>query len=824
MNIRFKIFCILAACLTVIYICLILQNKLPYFHDTGQFLQMQYNFYNEVVQSQSLPLWFPFVSHGLPATYSFDITLSMCWPLIYLLGMLFKSMNYLYVFYCSMWVEELFLLMGIILLSSIYYRLNKTTLFVSVCVSGTAIWYLQIYWDFHIYYHIPILLYCIHKAAQTKSFKYIAAALIFSSLFLIGSTPSIAIYNAFLVSIYLLFMVCFRGSKYLKSSIVGLISRKNILIALALLFVLFMSAVILKYHSQEVLWMGDNRGLQKTNSFENFLHYGQTQGPKNPEEFFAPGATVSINKYIEIFTRYRQAFDIKSYAGFLLFPFLLIALLYARSRISFVVLGVTLVLFLFSNGTFVSWLFYYFFPFGKYFRPVGGVASSVKLFAILYAGFGFEEFLKQLYSGKRLLIAAVAAYILLLLGFLIFKPPLVSNINLWHSSQIDRVILLVLIYGVLIVTVITLCFGLLRKISPARLVNILFCLLLIDVFSYKYSLLVSRMPSVSKKTHDLFLPLKYEFPYNRLLFAYAGQNRRIKPFLLDVPLSRSYKLPLNTIESFFFTDSFVSVFGTDFKAKPITEYFSASSHIPELFYSSLAFISQSKRAMRQDTPELQDPLIGCPWSTKELLSFIPPGIIDANKVFLKYSGVSYPKLIVFSRLNIAKDWQTIGRIFNTSGFSGDMLFSTDNDTAGKIKDIPASLVKRQDNIFKNDYEIVTSCQILAEKFSFNTLKLKLSINDYSQDRYFLYYADAYHPCWAAYVNGKKTPVIRSNIGYKAISVPGGPSEVLFKFGDNIYFLSVGCTLFLMVLALGMFMRILFKEIILYGSSEGGFEA
>ena len=48
----------------------------------------------------------------------------------------------------------------------------------------------------------------------------------------------------------------------------------------------------------------------------------------------------------------------------------------------------------------------------------------------------------------------------------------------------------------------------------------------------------------------------------------------------------------------------------------------------------------------------------------------------------------------------------------------------------------------------------------------------------------LYYADAFHPAWHATLNGRPARIYRANLGFKAVAVDSGLSEVVFTFDDG----------------------------------------
>ncbi len=121
------------------------------------------------------------------------------------------------------------------------------------------------------------------------------------------------------------------------------------------------------------------------------------------------------------------------------------------------------------------------------------------------------------------------------------------------------------------------------------------------------------------------------------------------------------------------------------------------------------------------------------------------------------------------------------------------------------------IVRINPNPLFNNLNESIDADIQIEKFSFNMLKLKTLINGPTDEYCFLYYSDAYHPHWNAYVNSKKTPVINTNIGYKSIMIPYGTSEVIFEFGSLFYTISIFCSLLLLSVILCLAIYVFLTE-------------
>jgi uncharacterized membrane protein YfhO len=50
----------------------------------------------------------------------------------------------------------------------------------------------------------------------------------------------------------------------------------------------------------------------------------------------------------------------------------------------------------------------------------------------------------------------------------------------------------------------------------------------------------------------------------------------------------------------------------------------------------------------------------------------------------------------------------------------------------------------------------------------------------------LSYADVWHHSWQATVNGKRVPVYRANMAYKAIPIENGDNVIEFRFRSRLF--------------------------------------
>jgi hypothetical protein len=88
--------------------------------------------------------------------------------------------------------------------------------------------------------------------------------------------------------------------------------------------------------------------------------------------------------------------------------------------------------------------------------------------------------------------------------------------------------------------------------------------------------------------------------------------------------------------------------------------------------------------------------------------------------------------------------------------------------------------------------------VRVDDFGFNELRLTV---DSDRERY-LYYADGYDRFWYARVNGESKNVYPANIAHKAVRVPAGRSEVIFRYNPwpikALYLVAFSSTLLLLI--------------------------
>jgi hypothetical protein len=94
----------------------------------------------------------------------------------------------------------------------------------------------------------------------------------------------------------------------------------------------------------------------------------------------------------------------------------------------------------------------------------------------------------------------------------------------------------------------------------------------------------------------------------------------------------------------------------------------------------------------------------------------------------------------------------------------------------------AYLQQKDNEKYILDGEELHERNISLVKFEYD----EIEFNTVSKEKQFLVLTDSWHPFWHAQVDGKETPVIKTNGILKGISVPSGKHQVLFYFDNSAY--------------------------------------
>jgi hypothetical protein len=764
------IFFVLLLILLALRLVLVLDKRIPAGHDTFQYLQFQYLlFFNEPALHGTVPQWLPFLTHGSVSNFWVIFCQGILTSVLVPVAGFLKNINFYYLFQAGLLFDEMILLFGCVMLAKRYLKSAAGIIFVTSSIVFTTISSTQIWWDFHLIYLFPVTLYCFDRALREVSAKYLFLAGLFSVGMMLGNPPYCLPLFCFTLVVFGLAVAGFFPTQSLaclkKFALNFKLRHLPAIVIPCVLFVIIM--LFLKHGTENMTPYNANR----TSNWQiSGVHDILTYGP-----------CINLTKYIEFISRGTNNLDNTVYAGLLLTPFILFTLLRVRSRISYAFGSTAVIMALFSAGIIIPIVFYYAFPFAKYYRHIGLIAPLVKFFAVFYAGFGFDELwqilnrLNKKYSNRcfaelKLYLFPLSTTMLLILtavslqymgGLTIFNYPLfgLNAENQLYSSReqisgLMTVLMIVSGLSSLLLTAMLWC--------PRKAVYIgwgLILLHLADVGHLKAESEINRLAHVDKDVVSLFDVCDYSFSNNRSQDYFSNPRfSRILPYLLrDDRPSLDPNLPADwtgrygvqywNIDTFLFFDPVSHIFSTQRWEKGVGDFYRvwtpASGGVPRH--------------------------AGFP--------------LPQTAAFNNLCGHSSPKLQLFSRIHSLPGEKDVAEMLANPSFQGDILLTSDADS--KLPDTRNALVadSKAGIGLPDSSERIDNAGIIVQEFSFDTLRLQVN-NETSNDAV-LYYADAWHPEWNAYVNSKHSYIFKTNLAYKSVIVPPGRSDVVFQFGDAV---------------------------------------
>lgn len=763
-----------------------LSTRIPLGHDTLQYLQLQYTFLNDLVVNGEIPLWFPFMTKGTVTNVWFVIQNGLLNNLFYPLAPYLKDINYYYLFYLSLFFDELTLLLGTFLLASTLYRNNWAVLFVLITTMGTVNWASQIWWNFHIYYMMPLVLFLYLRAFREKSLASFAAGNFFLFLWsfygnLIYFLP---VLSFFIFLFFLSYVVChsWKGLSVAKDPQHGGSDAEKVTVNLSftvtrrfvrsirnaltvggtlkILAILLVGAIpifiLYKYVTEcgagEIVYHNIDRDKTGMVPLTTFLTYG---------------GLANYSKYIELLSGITKSLDNSLYLGgvTICLCFLQIVYLFKKIDTDKVVLAflVTSVLMIsFSAGGFVAGLAYFSWPMMKFFRHVGYMGPIIKILAIFIGGFAVDRILSFIRSNDThhvtMSLKYAGGFFVIVLSVKLFYL-LYPETFVWKAfSAAATQFTGFKIVSFAVVLLFLVMIFLKRRFLLARRVGVLFLLFLllhgIELITYRATYYDVQLPHIITDRYLDTLTFKgYAFPpersqayENHLRYASFNEASLIHHSQRqDVPSHSAWGALYWNSESFFFIDSCSTPFRADHRLVTVDDFYRV--------YQEKIYSLNIERPLPQ------------------------------NESFLKILGCQYPKLQGFKAIHFTKQpWIYMG----DSLYHGDILFTdTSTSASASVMSLPDDAM----NILQTN-ERVDLAQTVRH---FSANRLTLEVNNPTASSAILHYADASHKYWKAAVNGNPADILRSNLGFKAIEVPPGASTVEFFFRElkviaAIYFL------------------------------------
>lgn len=759
-------------------------------HDTkGAYVGFHY-FYNSFYHSGQLPQWAPYGTYGA-TTVASALSLTPSNYFFILLGAAVRIPDSLLMYKASTVAEQWFLLLGVFLLARRLYAHRLTVFLVSLTAVASTVWYYQVHFNFHIYYHLPMVLYFLHRFFTERRgvFAFLAALVLCVSV--LGGCYFAPAWVMALVPLVLILLIGNWGTLrcLLRPSIGAILT----LILLAGTCAAIWTAVA---HSMEGLTCYTQG--RDADTHHATLEYFLVYPAKPPTETHRgnpglPGEAL-LWDFLNTPTMSR---DITLYIGLIPLAGFLVALFTVRDRWFWALAGGAGALIAISLGGVAAYLIYHV-PGMALYRHVSYLQGTAKIFLLLAGGFGIDRILAVLRDGRELRrwFSTPALLTLLAVLWLAFDLHVGQSVRLRLLDSPDAKLKHLLTFTLAIAaiqygaiafaavlfwrlgrvaglvpasaaglspatpgTAHPLCPPRLGRLRPA---HILAAVLVLDCLLFQCQVWRDRPHG----PHDLYEPGMHlsskplRYCPSRLGVMDPKTARRDAGLLGNGDIY--YSFYYNAIE---FDPWFPAAHARlDYLPAGVHDLITARGGVPRL-HPQNDFLPEDDAALRT--------VLGC--DTPKLRVFTFPLYADSYREALDWVAHPPPAL----------DQQVV------------------------LSDVPQEYRRPA----LNPRPVGDGPPVTVEHFTANRLEVEATVEGNAPA--WLVYADAWHPAWHASVNGKAVPVARAYLGFKAVPLEKGLNRVTFWFFDGLctvalYGLAVLAAAFFLVFLIA-FARISFRK-------------
>ena len=751
---------------------LVWSHRIPAGHDALQDFTLKYYFLNSVVTSGEIPQWMPFMTHGTVANWWYFVQGGILQNFFLLAGKLIpQHANFLPYYYLTIFFDQLLLLVGVWLLSGEWYKSILSRFLVTSAAIGSCIWFQQPWFNFHLYFALPLIIYLYHRWFDTANAKYLASLGIVIAVQWVGGLPYFIPLTLLTLAIYLLSHLAFNwpsakdfGNKLIESSWAHL---GAFIFCGALLLVPYL---ILSHGTEWITNYNPGRLADGSTTYDVFIQYG--------------GST-NLQRWSEWVYRFPFDADYTLHFGYSAFILSIVGLL-GLTRKSVPIAITASCLFLFSSGI-PEWyvhVLYEYFPGMRYYRHIALAAPLVKLFLILMAGFGLDRLLQK--SSKQplknqsilwlgILLMGMAVWLFTLEHINPLSEMVLNTLSPPGMAFYDMVTQQPLIefrkesaIWMLIIGAIFALAG--KQPLPKRIITLAILILIIhpaELYSYKSQIAgnTTRALSASQYQAQSFEPIPYA-PYREVTMSSTDGGSRLATLLplFEDKIGASYW----SNESYLFRDTASSLYRLDHFLSPLDNLLKAfwrqPIHSPNLIPRGLkVFPNLSDIESEKKLASVQQQ------HYRRLLVF-PLEFDDLRSI----AGISKPKLQFFQNSRVVSDEKLIALEIIKPGMGNQLFLSTLPGQAHNVQTLTS-----QENVpdkTKWIYEV--------RSYSSNSISVEVN-TPAKKNGGWLYYSDVWHPYWEASVNGNRTPVLRANLAYKAVALAPGRNMVQFEFNNPV---------------------------------------
>jgi len=711
-----------------------------------------YNFYSAVKCEGVIPQWVPNGSYGIQNIYN---QLNFISPALYtagVLGILYDTDNVMFLFTLAQTFEVILLALGMYMLSLMVYKRVSAALITAAAAAGTTVWWYQTNFNLSVLYLLPIGLYfliCFFNERRSVYFWLFAVCAVYHT---IGSAPYFIAVHMYVYCIAGVYLLVRRKQLFDSAFYRALIPDSRVSWILCIWFMISaVSVLLLGSHMYE-----GSTGLHPMRNPET--------GKVLMESFLSSARGISYRKaFTEFFTGITVHGDIFFYAGIFSLIFPLYALKFctgAQRELFLLWMCIVLLLTGLAGGGIIARMLFNF-PFMAYYCHLSYLYPLIKIFLILAAGLGIDNFLSGGYRFRKPGNAVITLLVLPGAGVLIglalgidlqnVKPNFFIPGAVFTSADVlalfnkNVIIIRLLLYGFCAV------FFMLfyrRHYSPYnrffRYIFIFVCLADILFFRWTLYLGIPEPPSDYVRAKKWFKPEAQPYHPRRLVPAEFDDNRYASAYA--------------------FLDGNVQYIHADYFLRRDPLFPSRYPRI-DIFNSGIIdFVSTRKgrvHCMGIDVPMNDEFLVSRLGNTLPKLR-MSRSVTFAHTYAAALSLLSVP--------------HPVGDVIISEYKTGMKPFSGESDT------------------------YYDSLQIADHRSGALTV-----ITDCISDAW-LIWADGYHRGWRCTVNGAGQKVYRANLGFKAVPVPAGRSTVDFSFFEPVtffasYTVAVTAILFVCMLSL-----------------------
>jgi hypothetical protein len=729
----------------------ILLQRAPSGHDGFQYFALQYFFLNNAIQAHEIAQWIPYMSQGTVATLWYGIQGSFLQTVLLHVPALTGGANLLSIYHVGVFVDEVILLTGTWLLARRFFDV-PTTFFVAVSVVASAVWLDQPYWNFRLYYSIPLVLELGHRFLDTGRWRWAFLTCNLLALQTIGNLPYVIPLTSFVVFAYFGFYTTTHRT-FVRGWLRSLRWDARAMAALAGSALSFAAAyTCVTLGTEQLVNYNVGRSPSGTTSLSYFLSYGRF---------------TDLGKWNDVVLRLSPALDNTLYAGMLLAPLLLIAFTVVdRRRLHLVLTAV--ILLLFTLATPIARLVFYAWPGMWYFRHIGLVSSLVKVLFCFIAGIGFEFLFRSGPSSKRRTVRTVgvlsatglalcalwalntaaspAALDRYVAGITVDEAA--RSVHVFDRDELGRRMRLAAGWAVAGAVIVGLVPVLLtaRQLTTHRLRDValygVLAFVVIDLYHFKFTYLFDRSDGIGPGQRYVVTSSPMPYPHRRVsdlrqalaeeqsrLVGTIGFNQLLRQLFEG---RREHGSQYWTSNAFWFIDEINTTLQAD---------------------SWLAPLDQFARMFHDGT--------GVDFPVE-------------REAAAKLGGLRADKIRFFARAFSVASVTDVKPLLTDDSYKGDLLFVSGPEGNGEqTTTVPWG---SQHSLSADDSR---QLPYRVERFDANNLVVRVSNPDPTP--MWMFYSDVWHPWWRATVNGLPAPVYRANVAYKAVRIQPGENTVHFRF-------------------------------------------